>query len=150
MCFAGVPNSMFTAKHADDATLRKIAKLFYRDKQTHLQIAEHFGIEVRNVSKSLEEAEKRGIVKIEIPEIVESGAYHELKRWFKLEEIIAIPPQEKYADLLTEWGHVAANYFEKITARGEHHVGVTGGGAVLEFCDALGKQRRDNVHIHTT
>jgi len=93
-----------------------------------------------------------GLVRIEIAETIECGEENELKGHFKhLRDIIVVPTaQGPYTELLTLWGIEAAHYFDKITQRGKHHVGISGGETLLKFCESLSSRPRDNIHIHTT
>jgi len=135
----------------DIAELRQVAKWYYADHVPKKEIAKRLhNIEIRGVTRRLKQARERGIVRIEIPETVECGEEHELRQQFPhLRKIITVPNAE-YPELFNLWGVEAARYFEELTARGQHHVGISGGETLLTFCETLGTHRRDNVHIHTT
>lgn len=140
----------------DIGKLRQVAKWYYQDDVSKKEILERLKCpnpdDVRPVKKWLERAKRLGVVRIQIPETVKCDCEEELRKRFPhLRQIIAVPRHaiDTYHDLLRKYGVEAANYFETATARGSHHVGVTGGGMVLQFCEALGHQRRENIHIYT-
>lgn len=134
--------------------LRKIARWHWVQHLTCEQIAKELQLEVRQIYKSIDLAEKLGIIRFEFPDIVGSPQEQGIrKRYPKLHEIIVVEAKGgcRYPDLLKEWGEAAASYFDRITnVKGEYHVGITGGLPVLEFCEALGQRKRDNIHIYTT
>jgi DNA-binding transcriptional regulator LsrR (DeoR family) len=148
------PQHVSEPDHYGVDQLRQVAKWFYRETPkplTKRQIAARLHIEIRAVTRMLKQARQQNIVRIEIPETVECGEEHELKRWFPhLQEIIAVPTADQYSELLNLWGVEAARYFDKVTERGTHHVGVSGGETLLNFCESIGTRRRENIHIHTT
>lgn len=137
------------------AQLRDVAKWYYQEDVSKKKILERLNHpnpgNVRPVKKWLERAKRLGVVRIQIPETVKCDCEEELSKRFHLRKIIAVPrySTDTYLDLLRKCGVEAASYFDTVTAQGQHHVGVTGGGVVLEFCEALGHQRRDNIHIYT-
>lgn len=138
------------------AKLRDVAKWYYREHISKKDILEKLKFpntdDVRPVNKWLQQAEDMGIVRIQIPETVTCDSEQKLRQRFPhLRLIMAVPRRstDTFRDLLRKYGVEAANYFENATARDQHHVGVTGGAVVLEFCEALGHQRRDNIHIYT-
>lgn len=140
---------------ADIATLRQVAKWHYKDRLTQQEISERLGIERRNVNKMLEQAERLGVVRIDIPETVtDCGPAYQLKETFPhLKEIIVVPSMgDDYEQLLPRWGVAAATYFDSLVeaANGDLHIGITGGESLFEFCEAVTTQRRESVHIHTT
>lgn len=140
--------------HYEVDQLRKVAKWFYRENPkplTKRQIAARLHVEIRAVTRMLKQARQQKIVRIEIPETVECGEEYELEHYFPhLREIITVPTAEQYPELLNLWGVEAARYFDRVTERGQHHVGVSGGETLLHFCESLGSRRRENIHIHTT
>src|SRR5581483_1877633 len=106
---------MRKAKPTDVARLRSVARWYYREHLTKKQIAAKLGLatdDQRAINKMLQEADDREIVRIYIPEIVECGEEHEVRRRFgHLRELIIVPTAEHYADLLKSWGVAAAVLF---------------------------------------
>jgi DNA-binding transcriptional regulator LsrR (DeoR family) len=150
---------MLGRSHTDPATLRQVAKWYYKDHLTKTEIANRLKLpnpnNQRPVNKMLEDAERLKIVRIDIPEtVLDCGPAYELQQIYPhLQEIITVPSHEdeEYSALLPRWGAAAAAYFDKLVAQEEEvHIGLSGGETLFEFCEAVTTQRRENVHVHTT
>jgi DNA-binding transcriptional regulator LsrR (DeoR family) len=133
--------------------LRQVAKWLYHEGRTNQEIADVLEVDVRRVYEMVHLAKAKGVIRFEFPDAVGSPEELALKTWFPhLQELIVVDPRDgcSYDELLKQWGEEAAAYFNRITAKGQHHVGVTGGLPVLQFCEALGPRKRENVDVYTT
>lgn len=144
----------------DHETMLKVAKWYY-DKdwlktkiQKQLEAESGQEVEIRAVTRILEQARSRGIVQISFSDPKpESTLERELRERFKLHKVITVPtlPDEPYGDLVKRWAQRAAAYFDELAAEGDPlHVGISGGGTQLAFANAVRERPRKNVHIYTT
>jgi DNA-binding transcriptional regulator LsrR (DeoR family) len=145
-------------KVATTAEMLLAAQLFYKEKLPKKAIAPRLHTDIRGVSWLLDEAEKKGLVRIQIHQTVESDLEHRLKTRFPhLDRVLIIPgppvTASHYPAFLKQAGAVTAVYFDDLVdyhKRGPLHIGITGGETLLEFVNAVPDRERKALHIHPT
>jgi DNA-binding transcriptional regulator LsrR (DeoR family) len=149
-----------TQKALDPAAMYKAAQLYYRQHMSQTTIATRMHVDRRDVRRLLDEAEKQGVVRIHLFQTVESWLEEAVRvRFPKLQRVLIVPGREVVTeaqcdDLFRRMGLLAADYFEELyeqhSAGTPLHVGVTGGGRLLEFASAVPIRNRPTVHVLVT
>jgi DNA-binding transcriptional regulator LsrR (DeoR family) len=148
------------SKRPKTADMIQAATLFYVNGKRKGDIATAMSTHTREVTWLLEEAKKRGIVKIQVQGTIATDLEDKIRMKYPhiQEVLIAVGNQvtapEKHAELFRRWGVMAANYFEKLLEKQPPdqpiHVGVSGGEHLLEFVNAVQPVTRENVYAHVT
>lgn len=136
------------------ALLHKVASLYYerapnRRRLTKSQIAAQIGQSPTQVANLLREAERKGIVSIQVtlPRLRE--LQDSLKdRYGFLRDVLVIPPEKDCSIALRLLGKAAAEYFDEEVTPGMK-VGISGGYIMYEMVEALADRKRD-IHIYPT
>ncbi len=142
------------------AQMLEVARLFYIDDLTKLEIAKRLQMDTRKVAALLKHARETGVVKISLHGTAETDLEQRLRaKYPHLQRVLIVPgpkiTAEKYPEFLRQQLAVAAaNYFDELVQnhpRGRaFHVGISGGETLLEFANAVPDRLRENVFIHGT
>jgi DNA-binding transcriptional regulator LsrR (DeoR family) len=143
-----------------------IARLFYEDELTKLDIARRERMESRKVAAILREARMQGIVRILInaKETEHTGLATKIKNRFGLREVFIVPaapesmqPANRYDDFLQRAAPVGAELLDRLVdghqkahPKQRYRIGLTGGETLLEFVLACPDRMRMNVHFYAT
>ena len=111
----------------DDLFLRKIAYMYYEDNLSQEEIAEKVSFSRQFVSKALQKAKERGIVKTMIVPDLREGYLRKLsrdaRRGLNLDDVILVPGRspsesseegEVQEDVVAEIGAAAAEYLDQV------------------------------------
>ncbi|HLJ45453.1 MAG TPA: sugar-binding domain-containing protein [Bryobacteraceae bacterium] len=153
----------------------QVAHMFYgKEALRKSEIAAQLGKSNQWVGRTLNEARRVGLVKIQIPETLESDLHDKLRAKFphiKDALIVSVEPTANPmavrplpkspspfgprpdAELLKRFAVVAAEYFDRIVDQwGDRplRVGVTGGETLLEFANAIPDRLREQVQFCPT
>jgi DNA-binding transcriptional regulator LsrR (DeoR family) len=147
-------------KKPTTAEMLRAARLFYKENWSRKQISAPLNTDIRGVTRILKEAQKQGVVKIQIFESAQSDLDQRIRAAYPhiQKTIIAIGGQintpDKHMELHQRWAIMAADYFEELFENHPHdkpfHVGVAGGEHILEFVNAIPSRDRSNLHVHVT
>ena len=122
----------------DEQFLRKIAYMYYEDGHSQETIAEMAFCSRQTVSKALQKAKERGIVRISIVPDLRTGYLRnlsrEVRRRLNLEDLILVPGRnfenlsgdETLDEVVTEIGSAAADYLDQLLTDSDI-LAVTGG-----------------------
>jgi len=114
-----------------DDTLIRAVWYYYSLDMTQEQVAYKLGISRQKVQRLLQEAKKRGLVKVTIrnPEVNLLEIEEELKRKYSLKDAVVIPSMPLGAEdrLRDSLGRASASYLERILANADD-IGVLGVG----------------------
>lgn len=135
------------------------AQLFYKDKEPRKVIADRLHTDLRGVAWLLDQAEKHGVVNIQIHRTIDSDLEHQIKKIFPhIQRLLLVPGQRvetavQYAEMIKRYAVATANYFDELVDhhdKGPLHVGVSGGETALEFVNAVPERIRKNLYVHAT
>jgi len=145
-------------KQATTADMFAAARMFYRERKNKKEISDALRTDTRGVTWLLNEAERNGVVRIQIYETAKSNLEQRIRtKHPHLERAMIVSgPQirteEQCDDMFHRFGALAADYFEELFESHPRdkpfHVGVTGGERLLEFANAVPVRFRENVHVH--
>lgn len=134
----------------DSKLLYRIAKCYYEQELTQLEIGNKFGLSRIKVSRLLKKAQSTGIVKIHIyePKSTEIVKLEEIiEQKYGLDEvIIADTTMSSYQDSVKRIGYEAANYLDRILS-GEEIICLGWGNTILSLVDALPNRNFYNMKI---
>src|ERR1035441_2714035 len=157
-----VPSMPRPSKVADTANMVKAARLYYKDHRSKKEIA---GLlrpttDIRGVTWLLEQAEKKGVIRIQIHETAESSLEKSVQAKFPhLDRVLIaagrrVTTPEGIDDLHHRWAFLAADYFDELWEKHPRdtalHVGVTGGDHLSHFVNVVPERTRENVQVHVT
>lgn len=123
---------------ADERFLRKVASLYYEESQTQEQIAASENCSRQTISKALQRARDRGIVRISVVPDARVGYLHNLERSLRadlhLDDLVLVTgrpfdprrPEEKSDDILTSIVIEAAAYLDELISNDD--ILAVGGG----------------------
>jgi DNA-binding transcriptional regulator LsrR (DeoR family) len=164
-------------KTATTAEMIQVAQWFYGEENLRKsQIAAKLNKSIQGVTRILEQAKKVGLVKVQIPDILESDLQHRLREKFPhLKEALIVsndppaaagdrtkpsanlplsrPGPRPDGELIKRLAVVAAEYFDRIVdgaGKRPLRIGVTGGESCLEFANAVPDRLREQVHFCPT
>ena len=141
---------MFTTNRGEDRahvmTLLKVATRYYVDGASQQEVADEIGYSRPTVSRMLEEARRRGIVRIEVGHPLERVLSIEgaLTRRFGLTDARVVDPTNVTAT--SNVGAVAAQYLAEVSTR-TSIVAVSNGHAVSEVVDAFAPLQRPETWV---
>lgn len=123
--------------------LVQVARLYYEHNFSQNDIAKKVELSRPYISKLLNEAKRRGIVKIEIndPIKTENRMERSLRKHFGLDKVIIVPKVQEISPL-RHVGETAARYLNSIVKSGDV-IGFSWGETVYECAKAL--QRREDL-----
>lgn len=140
----------------------KVARLYYKERKSKKEIGALLrpSTDIRGVTWLLNQAEQKGIVRIQIHETVQSSLEQMIRAKYPHLQAVRIAAgrrittPEHYDDLYQRWATLAADYFEELWEQHPRNtpfrVGVTGGQHLAQFANAVPERMRDNVHIYVT
>jgi DNA-binding transcriptional regulator LsrR (DeoR family) len=109
-----------------------IARRHYLEGRTRVEIAEEFGISRFRVSRLLEQAQRHGVVRIEIvvPESVDADVSLRLKEHFGLKRAIVVTPSDPRPEVVRDaLGRAAARLMTELVTE-QDVIGVTSGRTI--------------------
>ena len=145
---------------SDSIDMLQVAKMFYREGLTKLDIADNLRIDPRTVSATLKRAIDTGMVHIEIRETQGNTSLKEQigRKYPHILDIKILPTsgivenKDQYFEMLQRFGKVAADLLDNMIERQERdrpfRVGISGGETLLEFVNAVPERLRANLHVH--
>ncbi|GCF93182.1 DeoR family transcriptional regulator [Enterococcus florum] len=130
------------------STLLKVAELYYLDRMNQNDIAKIIGVSRPSISRMLEEAREKHIVKISIEAPFErnNALMIELKRKFELVEVIVVKSLGDYEYDLDNVGKAAADYLST-TLTEEKLMGISWGVTVEKMVKHFPEMETKNVQI---
>ncbi|MGH2497247.1 MAG: sugar-binding transcriptional regulator [Ktedonobacteraceae bacterium] len=126
----------------DDRLLRRIASLYYEEGRTQEEIAAAENYTRQTISKALQKARDRGIIRITVVPEERTGFLRnlsrELRSTFELEDLIIVPgrnmdslPEEKIDDgVMADIALAAADYLDELLKDGDV-LAVSGGKEIM-------------------
>lgn len=128
----------------DTRLLVKVCSLYYEESLTQMEIANILQISRPTVSRLLNEAREKGIVKIEIINPLDSNfslLERELEKKFGIKEVIIVEDRSDSKGLKEELGKAAAGYLQRTLKKGDI-VGVSMGTTIkaVSSCVELGNE----------
>ncbi|WP_448336157.1 sugar-binding transcriptional regulator [Bellilinea sp.] len=130
--------------------LAKISKMYYEENLTQDEIMERLQLSRSKVSRLLNRAHERGIVKITIvpPPGLFSELESELERQYHLKEAVVVEVEESasQATVAREIGNAAAGYFLR-TLQDNDVIGISWGTTLGEMVAALQPRSAPGAHI---
>jgi DNA-binding transcriptional regulator LsrR (DeoR family) len=134
-------------KHA--AHLVQAATLFYIEKKSKSEISHLLKVSATQVARLIDEAEKQGIVKIEVAAKSLENLSNKLRDRFKcLREVIVVPTVTDFTFQQDIYGKAAAEYFENNVKPG-NKIAIGGGSTLFEMIRYLPEERRE-ISIYPT
>lgn len=123
--------------------LVQVARLYYEHNFSQSGIAKKVDLSRPYISKLLNEAKRRGIVKIEIKDPIktENRMERSLRKYFGLDKVIIVPRVQEI-NPLRHVGEAAARYLNSIVKSGDV-IGFSWGETIYECAKAL--QRREDL-----
>ncbi|MEZ3435331.1 MAG: sugar-binding transcriptional regulator [Lachnospiraceae bacterium] len=120
--------------------LVQVARLYYEHNFSQNDIAKKVDLSRPYISKLLNEARRRGIVKIEIndPIMTESRMERSIRKYFGLDRVIIVPKVQEVG-ALRQVGEAAARYLDSIIRSGDV-IGFSWGETVYECVKALSRR----------
>ena len=120
--------------------LVQVARLYYEHNFSQNDIAKKVDLSRPYISKLLNEARRRGIVKIEIndPIMTESRMERSIRQYFELDRVIIVPKVQEVG-ALHQVGEAAARYLDSIIRSGDV-IGFSWGETVHECVKALSRR----------
>src|SRR5258708_3501654 len=127
---------------ADEQFLRKIAYMYYEDGHSQEAIAEMESCSRQTISKALQKAKERGIIRISIVPDLRTGYLRnlsrEVRRKLNLEDLVLVPGRnfehlsgdETLDEVVAEIGNAAADYLDQLLTDTDI-LAVTGGKVFL-------------------
>ena len=107
-------------KKIENDTLIRAVWYYYNLDMTQEQVARKLGVSRQKAQRLLQEAKKKGLVKVMIksPEVNLLGIEEELKKEYSLKDAVVIPslPSEAEDELRDSLGRAGASYLERILA----------------------------------
>jgi DNA-binding transcriptional regulator LsrR (DeoR family) len=144
-------------KIASTADMFAAARLFYREGLSKKEISAKLRTDTRGVTRLLNEAQRQGVVRIQIYETAKNNLEQRIRaKYSHLEKVMIVSgpeirTEEQCDDVFRRFGALAADYFEELFESHPQdkpfHVGVTGGERLLEFATAVPVRFRENVHV---
>jgi DNA-binding transcriptional regulator LsrR (DeoR family) len=128
------------------ALLYKVAQMFYEQRIKKYKIAKMVKQSPTQIAKLLEEAKRRGIVKITVSLPRLTVLQERLKAKYKLKEAIVIPYDRDCSALLIRLSKAAAEYFDNRVDDGSR-VALGGGYLMYRMVNLLPERPRD-IHIY--
>ena len=128
----------------------KIAQLYYEGGLTQVEISKNLRLSRPRVSRLMQEAIKKGVVKISI--LQEPGSHTEIERLLEkkynlLEAVVTDVPQPATTESIArEIGIVAADYFNRIVLDGDV-IGLTWGATLASMVDNLHPEKKPNCFV---
>jgi len=129
--------------------LAEVASLYYREKQTQSRIGKDLGYSRSAISRLLDEAEKKGIVKIFVDYPIQraSDLEQKLVTGFGLKDAYVIKRgQLNYDQSLELVGRMGASYFEQ-RLKDNMVIGIGWGTSIYEVVNALPDIPLNNVNV---
>lgn len=124
------------------STILTVARLYYVDHLSKLDISHEIKSSTTQVARLLEEAEQRGFVQVVFtPPKLDELAVQLEKKFPWLREVFVIPYSDDYEFLRSLMGKVCADYFQENVKDGMT-VAVSGGDIVFEMVMALADKQR--------
>ncbi len=126
------PNGVRAVPFDEVLEMAAIARRHYLEGRTRVEIAEEFGMSRFRVSRLLEQAQRLGVVRIEIavPESVDADVSLRLKEHFGLERAIVVTPADPRPDGVRDaLGRAAARLMTELVTE-EDVIGVTSGRTI--------------------
>lgn len=122
----------------EDGVLVKVARLYYEDGLTQEELAKRFGASRSTISRLLEEARGRGLVRI-VTADVPGAQFYELERQIEqtfglLEAIVVEAPSERQA--VQAVGRAGADYLLRLL-RSDMVIGISWGRTLAALCEAV-------------
>ncbi len=136
-------------KSTDDISLLlEVARLYYQHDLRQQQIAQKIGISRPGVSRLLQRAREKGIVRIEIKDPFQLGTQLErnLRDKFNLKKVIVVPADDRPQVLKRRLGQVAYAYLETLLTD-NMILGVSWGTTMQEVARAVLPKRRKNLIV---
>ncbi|HYF92424.1 MAG TPA: sugar-binding transcriptional regulator [Symbiobacteriaceae bacterium] len=129
-------------------TLYQIARMYYIEDATQVQIAERFGLSRPNVSRSLKRCRELGIVRIELtyPYSTNHQLQETLKRRFHLRDAVVVSNTNSPEGGQVLVGRAAAFYLKTLIRNGEV-VGLSWGSTLCEVVQAYDSDPLDDVAV---
>ncbi len=130
------------------ATLSRVASLYYDQKMTQQEISEITGIARPIISKMINEARDKGIVKITVQYPWTSKELEKaLMDTFGLKDaMVMVSDAKTYDEMLTGLGTLVAAYFNQIL-RDNMVIGISWGSALQHMIKALQPRNVSNVEV---
>ncbi len=144
---------------SDEQFLRKIAYMYYEDGHSQETIAEMEYCSRQTVSKALQKAKERGIVRISIVPDVRTGYLRnlsrEVRRKLNLEDLVLVPGRsfetaradETLDEVVAEIGNAAADYLDQLLTDTDT-LAVSGGKLFMRNVVRYLKPARPLPHLH--
>lgn len=134
-------------KRSKDTHLNLISdatELYYAGKLKKSEIAKKLKVSITHVTRLLNQAEKLGIVQVEIKLVGRLNRLESaIKRKYGLKEVKIVADSNDYADVQKRIGTAAAEIFEKYVAQlTRTRVGIGGGQTIYNLVDALENRPR--------
>jgi len=129
--------------------LYEAARLYYEHNFSQQQIAEKLGVSRPGVSRLLQKARSRGIVRIEIIDPANRGTAleHELQNRFNLKAVTVVPYESENDDAVkSRLARAAAKFLEQIITDGTI-LGVSWGTTLQAVSLALSKKKLRNMAV---
>jgi deoxyribonucleoside regulator len=132
----------------DISLLLEVARLYYQHDLSQQQIAQKIGISRPGVSRLLQRAREKGIVRIEIKDPFELGTQieRELRIKYKLQKVIVVPIDDRPQVLKQRLGQAAYTYLETLLTD-DMILGVSWGTTMQEMARALLPKKTKNLTV---
>lgn len=132
----------------DISTLLKVAELYYLDRMNQNDIAKIIGVSRPSISRMLEEAREKQIVKISIEAPFERNntLMMQLKEKFDLLEVIVVKGLGEYDYDLNNVGKASADYISGVLAN-DRLLGISWGVTVEKMVKNFPAHDLKNVHV---
>jgi deoxyribonucleoside regulator len=136
------------SKENNISLLVEAARLYYEHDFSQQQIALKLGVSRPGVSRLLNKARERGIVRIEIKDPSDSGIKIEsdLKKKYDLKKIVVVPEDDRVAIVKRRLGQAAVKILSELITD-NFILGVSWGTTMQEVSRHMAKQRMKNLDV---
>ncbi len=142
-----------TNNSIDFRLISKVSSLYYHQNYNQLEIANKLNLSRPKVSRLLKEARERGIVRITVTYSDKNYVDLEVRieEKFHLKEVVIVeidpvPYNENNRVLKRQMGMEAANYLQRVIAKGDF-LGITWGTTLQEMVESIRPQPIEDLHI---
>ncbi|MBM4761101.1 sugar-binding transcriptional regulator [Bacillus sp. B15-48] len=132
-----------------DHQILRVAELYYKQEISQQEISKMLGFSRPTVSRMIQEAKKRGLVKITIntPVELDYKLSEQLKNQFHLKDVLVVKAEEENSDeTLNRVGYVAARFLLSLL-EDDGLVGISWGKTMKQVVDSIPETDLSNIKI---